>query len=305
MAVLSRSLGYLFIMAPRTASTATAIHLCTRYEGQRIPRRDLHNPDGTIAVDRKHATLSTLIQHGVIKAAQVNRLFTFTAVRNPFDSLVSLWVKKRTSYQELVGDPTSFVERKPGLADDLRWVLDHTFDEWVAHEYGHLDDGGPHHLYGGYIDGVDFIMRFETLQGDFAEAMRRIGVRDPEPIPMLNETEGREADYRRYYSRETRDLVARIFAADLEVFGYRFDPAKVVVSGASAASLEERARRAERAAAQARWQARVARQEAAEARAALEHLAANPVVRIALALRQRAQRLRARLSPTGPATRGR
>lgn len=221
-AVLSQPLSYLFIMAPRTACTATGVHLCKQYEGWWLPERDIHDANGNILVQRKHSTVRQLVRHALITPRQVEELFVFTAVRNPFDSLVSLWVKKTTSYQPLLDDPDSFVNRVPGFADDMRWMLDHTFSEWVQRQYGHLRDGRPRHLYGGYMADADFIMRFETLQEDFVQAMERVGVDDVVDIPVLNVTEERTPDYRDYYTDRARRLVERVFEADLKRFGYDF-----------------------------------------------------------------------------------
>lgn len=223
MAVLSERHRYLYIMAPRTGCTAVGDHLVKQFDGRYLPAQDVRDEAGDIVVQRKHSTVAKLVDHDLLTRRQVRRLFVFTGVRNPFDSLASLWVKKRTSYQPLLDDPDSFVNRLPGFADDMRWIGEHTFSEWVERQYGHIDDNRRRHLYGPYLRGADFVMRFERLQQDFATAMHKVGIDDPAPIPLLNPTEGREDDYRVYYTPQARALIERVFAADLERFGYGFD----------------------------------------------------------------------------------
>lgn len=53
-----------------------------------------------------------------------------------FDSLVSLWVKKRTSYQRLLDDLSTFVHRDPEFPEDMDLVLDQTLSEWIERQYG-------------------------------------------------------------------------------------------------------------------------------------------------------------------------
>ena len=223
MAVHSKTLRYLFIMAPRTACTATGVLLCNEVEGNWMPKRDRLDSDGNVVVERKHSTLDDLVTHGILPADRVDKLFKFTTVRNPFDSLVSLYVKMRTAYLPLLDDAESFVNRKPGFAEDMRFVMEHTFSEWVQHQYSSPPlRRGPRHLYRKFLNGMDYVMRFENLQSDFDQALQQIGVERRIEIPLLNPTEDRDPDYRAYYDTKARKVVERAFRDDLTVFGYEF-----------------------------------------------------------------------------------
>ena len=67
---------------------------------------------------------------------------------------------------------------------------------------------------------VDFIGHYETLQQDFDECCKRIG------IPKITLPHRRKADdrlaYRDYYTAETQVLVSEAFARDIEILGYEF-----------------------------------------------------------------------------------
>lgn len=223
MAVISDEHDYLFVMAPRTACTALGNLLVEELDGRWIPPEDILDDDGHILVQRKHSTVPDLVDNGVIPIDRARELFKFTTVRNPFDSLVSLWVKKRGRYQELLDDPDSFVNRIPGFADDIRFVRDHTFTEWIDREFGDILDGRPRHLYSSFINSVDHIMKFERLQQDFDEVVREhLGLDRRVEIPVHNTTDERDPEYRDYYTPKARRIVERVFRADLERFGYRF-----------------------------------------------------------------------------------
>lgn len=219
MAVWCEERGYLFLLAPRTASTATAKVLVEDGGGVWIPPDDIEI-DGEIVVQRKHTTAQQLVDHGLLSAGQLGRLFVFTTVRNPYDSLVSLWTKKRTSYQPLLDDPDSWVNRIPGFREDMIFVRDHSFSEWIEWDLG---DCPPRSMYAEFADHADAVMRFERLSSDFPRVTRRIGLRRLRELPVWNPTEARgSADHRDYYTPNARRIVTRVYRPDLERFGYRF-----------------------------------------------------------------------------------
>jgi hypothetical protein len=108
------------------------------------------------------------------------------------------------------------------FASFLRWKLEpdrpyqYHIDTSIELQSDYLVD-----LHGNLI--VDFVGRYERLQDDFGEACRRIGIRVPE-LPHRRQATDREKDYRRYYDDATAELVALRMKADIERFGYRFDP---------------------------------------------------------------------------------
>ena len=66
---------------------------------------------------------------------------------------------------------------------------------------------------------VDYIGRFENLQGDFDEVCRRAGL-PPKQLPHKNRSNHKP--YQLYYDDATAEIVARRFAKDLVHLGYTF-----------------------------------------------------------------------------------
>lgn len=222
MAVLSDSLGYLFILAPRTGCTALSVHLVKNLEGQWFPPEDAKDGTGTVVAERKHSKVADLRRAGLLSDDRLRELFVFTSVRNPFDSLVSLYTKITNQYVPLLDDPDAFVHRQPQMLADIRYAQEHSFSEWVVWKYADMPQDRNRHLYGGFINDVDRIMKFEQLQQDFDEVMATLGVTEGTKIPVLNVTEGRPVSYREVYDRKARSVVERVFSADLDRFGYCF-----------------------------------------------------------------------------------
>jgi hypothetical protein len=226
MAIISRPHRLLFLMAPRTGCTAVGRVLTNSLSGEFLPREDLLDDAGFFLVQRKHSTLAQLLAHGILTSEERRTLFAFSAVRNPFDSLVSLYTKKATKYRSDVGQPDSWLHKVRGYVEDMEYCGTHDFNEWIQHRFARsaldrLRGRGRRRLYCHWVDGVDFVMRFERLQSDFDEVLRRAAVSVESQIPMTNVT-SREKDYRPYYSRASRRIVEYAYADDLARFDYHF-----------------------------------------------------------------------------------
>lgn len=138
-------------------------------------------------------------------------LCKFAFVRNPWDRLVSrhAYLLRKTEHGR-----SREVNELGGFDAYLRWELARTGKR-----------GGMRHQ-ADYVLGpegnliVDFIGYYERLEDDFGEICRRIGV--PASLPPPKARAPRQ-DYRSLYTDETRELVARAYARDVELFGYSFD----------------------------------------------------------------------------------
>jgi hypothetical protein len=139
--------------------------------------------------------------------------FSFTIVRNPWDKVASHYhYRVQTDQTGLKGDPIGFNEwvelaygeRDPRYHDKPKMFLPQS--DWVCDEQGRII--------------VDFIGRFESLPADFGTICERIGRRAE--LPHLKKSR-QGSDYRKAYSDESAEIVARYFARDLENFGYTFD----------------------------------------------------------------------------------
>lgn len=162
--------------------------------------------------------------------------FKWTFVRNPWDRLVSayefasdLYLSRRT------GD--RFGDRQPCPFDvfvEYLWANRRFFDGRINFQMGDVwryrsfKLNGmdrvtmvPQHLF-LEMEGklaMDFIGRFENIYEDFQYVCDRLGQQNR--LPHLNRTVHRP--YQEYYTPDTRDMVAEVYARDIEVFGYRFD----------------------------------------------------------------------------------
>lgn len=153
----------------------------------------------------EHSDLSFRSGSRLLPPSVLRGRYTFAFVRNPWDRLVSAWADKvvrRDTY---------------GLPDDVRasfplfvrWIADTvdlaTADRHIRHQHVMVDR-----------DIVDFVGRFETFSRDFDAVCRRLGL----PPCEDRRNASPHDSYERYYDRELAALVGRLYAEDVEAFGY-------------------------------------------------------------------------------------
>ena len=214
-------------MTPRTACTAIGELLCERFGGEFIPSDNIRDSRELILVDKKHSPLSDLIKHKVLTIEEAKSLLKVAAVRNPFDSLVSLYFKQRSKYQPLLGDPASWVHRIPRYAEDMRYAQAHSFNRWVLRvTYRKLIKrllGFRPSMFAEYTRGADVVMRYESIEADLGEVFRKAGMGSEAKIPTVNRTDERaNSDYRSCYSWIAQLAVKIAYCRDLETYGYKF-----------------------------------------------------------------------------------
>jgi hypothetical protein len=227
MAIICRKYNLLFIMTPRTACTAIGELLCRNYGGEFLPGEDILDGDGRISVQKKHSTLAELIEHELLAPEEAKSLFKVAAVRNPFDTLVSLYFKQRVKYQPLLADPNSWVNRSPTYARNMKYAQEHSFSRWVFRKCSRQLIkrllGFPPSMFVDYTNGTDVVMRYESIERDLEHVFQKLGVKPKPSIPVVNRTNERpERNYRSYYSKPAALAVSVAFHDDLKVYGYKF-----------------------------------------------------------------------------------
>ena len=246
MAVISKTHRFLFIHSPRTGGTAVGEGvLLPHLAGEYLPPEHLVDATGRQVLNRRHGTLRRLYEIGLLTPQERTGLFVFATVRNPFDLEVSRYVNLRRAW-ELNGHDADWV-RTTWMAPASSEAACMSFPEWVDHRYGWATDPGLRRatwrgpiariglrpvrrapalrlspLLGEYLQGADFVMRFERLQQDLNEVLRQVGVPGRYEIPPIHVTPGRDPDHRAYYDARSRPQVEAAFRDTIERFGYSF-----------------------------------------------------------------------------------
>lgn len=149
-----------------------------------------------------HATASAIMS--VIGEEKFKSYFSFCIVRNPWDWQVSL-------YKYMLQNPN---HPQHELAKGF-WDFDEYLDWRCTQEVRFQKDFV--YSQGGELL-VDFVGRFETLNEDFQEVCKRIGI--SAQLPKVNVSNN--VPYQKFYTQKTQDMVRSVFEPDISLFNYSF-----------------------------------------------------------------------------------
>lgn len=150
-------------------------------------------------------------------AGKFKGYFKFTFVRNPWDRLASSYFFLRKGGMD--PQDAAWAEINLRQFNDFGsfvrgWVNEENVQTWV------------HFLPQCYFicdsDGkvmMDFVGRMENMENDFAYVAERLGCN--KKLAKVNA--GNNRHYSSHYDEETQEIVRRVYARDIELFGYSFE----------------------------------------------------------------------------------
>ena len=204
--MVSRKHNFIFIHIPKTGGSS--IHSMFNYS---VPKPYVDSSgrerDHFTALDYKH------------RIPDYHNYFKFTFVRNPWDKLVSeyLFFKLGT---ELWKPPHRIIDlKKLSFKEFIASVQNINFDIQTHYSKSHYIPQSDYILDENLDICVDFIGRFESFSRDLQTVYNRINIPLPD-IPHVNKT--KHGHYTEYYDEETKQIVAEIYAKDIEYFNYKF-----------------------------------------------------------------------------------
>jgi chondroitin 4-sulfotransferase 11 len=175
---------------------------------------------------QKHEDLSRYAQE--LEPQVFASYFKFAIVRNPWDRILSDYnfqkKKKSPPAQKLFA-----VDERGRTRSFGQWVETALLNpfHYEANQWDAKVSPGIHR-WSPQLDWIslngkiaaDCVLRMESLQKDFAEVLRKLGMPSGE-LPCRNWKF--HVHYSHYYDEVTRKLVGDYYAKDIEAFGYRFE----------------------------------------------------------------------------------
>ena len=153
-----------------------------------------------------HGHLSVNQVRPVLGEQVFNSYFKFAFVRNPFDRFISYCAFMSRDNGRFEADPQAFMRFIIRDRARLQHLLFRPQFEMLCDAEGRL--------------AMDRIGRVENMQTDYESICARIGVQ-AQPLAQVNAS--RHRHFAEYYDDELREMVATVYARDLELFGYRFE----------------------------------------------------------------------------------
>jgi hypothetical protein len=206
--IISHKHRYVFIENPQTASWAIRNELCEYYSGSPI----LH----------KHATVPEFHRSAT---PEERKYFVFITVRNPLDVLVSRYFKYKTDHDGAFSNPAAIDTNESDYSDQIKY-------EFIRETNASFEDYFLNFYKRPYSDLADFssrrydvVIHFERLQNDFSTVLRRLGIDQVRPVPMINQTRGKKREWISEYTPAMIPIAKRVCGPFMEKWGYDFPPA--------------------------------------------------------------------------------
>ena len=203
--IINDQYKFCFFAIPRTASKAVSKALIDSFNSR------VHL--------RMHATYAEFEAQA---SREEKNYFRFTTVRNPIDSIVSSYFKKKNDHNGRFsrgtfrkGQPIA-----PKAMEQYRFIKDNdaSFSEFfrVFHTEPYRRKQLEH-----TVDNCHFVMKFENLNNDFQQLLRKLNL-PPIEIPVVNTTQGKSRDYLQYYTPDIIPQAKEVFKELMDKWGYDF-----------------------------------------------------------------------------------
>lgn len=208
--LVSQSHQFVFVHMPRTGGTSIR-QILTPYSTQGHSGRvnKLCSRLGLVPWNRRYFPIHTTLRQAetILPKPMYKEYFKFGFVRNP-------WERMASHYQVLLHNSNHRRHQKVRSLPD--------FEAYLAYEArrGKVSQADALTNKRGEI-GLDFLGRFENLATDFSDLCARIGIEAE--LPNLNQANPNGYDWREMYTSNGREIVAKHWGQEIEMFDYAFD----------------------------------------------------------------------------------
>tara|TARA_R110000744_G_scaffold99106_3_gene191460 strand:+ start:176 stop:916 length:741 start_codon:yes stop_codon:yes gene_type:complete len=166
-----------------------------------------------------HVNIQIVKHHNILPDAVLSRLTKFCFVRNPWDRMVSEFHARQQGESNSQGFD-EFIRAIPETINQNQFFTDFEYYNKVEHfipQYDYVFDAEGNQI-------IDFVGRYENLREDFDTAFRKVYGRERDNNAINHRINKTNHDhYSVYYTEELKNIVAKIYAKDIEKFEYSFD----------------------------------------------------------------------------------
>ena len=144
-----------------------------------------------------------------VGAVVFSSYFKFTIVRNPWDKAVSqyIFMNKHEGLRDFIG-----MKQGDSFKRYLELISRKAHVQWEPQVRFVRDSNGT--LL------VDYIGRYENFSKSVFHVLRSLGLA---ATPIPHENRSNRGPYRDCYDHESKEMIAKLYADDIEAFGYRYD----------------------------------------------------------------------------------
>lgn len=195
----------LFLHVPKTGGQSVYAFLKSNYVGK---------------IQYIHTNLTQQLEHTTSKELQ--KIFIFCFVRNPWDRLVSNYFYAIEMYNIFKNNPTRMKSKLNQFRKNVASMSFHDFvlslSPRILQQNLHLR---PQTTFMSPLKNfINYTGKFENLEEDMRHLSNLLHI-SYTPLPLVNVSE-RERRYTDYYTEKTKDIVSKLYYQDIIEFDYIF-----------------------------------------------------------------------------------
>ena len=190
--------------------------------------RYVRKDERVLAIQSQHLTLQQVARMD-LSLESFTTSYKFGFVRNPWDRVVSDYANWYRRYFPVFEDfvkryATVYAYAEENYSDDFESDFCVTYQNMIGGYIGERYWIDPHffpaHLFflpAGDVQ-IDMIGRFENYEADTVKVLDRFGI----GAPVKRTNSSRHAHYRKVHTKTTADMIAKVCAKDIELYGYEY-----------------------------------------------------------------------------------
>ena len=217
--IISHKHKFIFIHVPKCAGSSIASSLANYYgcdTTEKLKTADLNDfllfkndkQYGNAIYSDKYLNQHTKYKDikNIFRKSKLNikDYFTFSFFRNPWQNRVSQYEYAKKQSKSFNSDDWSDHIANMSFCEFTKKPIENLLD-WVVDENNDV--------------AVDFLGSGRNLQKEFNKVCKGIGI-PCKQLPHINATKHKH--YTKYYDDETKQIVAKKYAKEIEYFGYKF-----------------------------------------------------------------------------------
>jgi len=170
----------------------------------------LNNMPGRRETESRYAKQ---LLHGIPSVSDMDKLYTFTFVRNPASRVLSAFLEKSSKHD--MRRKHLCLKGEPGTTSGFQYFLDGLKDGQLRHNV----HWAPQTAILPYdVAKYNFVGRYESLEADLMTCLTRLyGVKVSMHNVLSHRTDASELT-NQFVGRRERDLIAKLYEADFEAF---------------------------------------------------------------------------------------
>lgn len=206
--------GFWFVDIPRTSSSSIRSELGENFGFPYGKKNVIEKQHAKSQVFKDHLRAKDM--YDILGESIWKKIFTFTIVRNPWERIYSLYEYRKKVKR--IPEDLSF----RGYVMELdrivtSGVFAKTLFRYPPHRYGASDfitDNDDQVI-------VDFVAKFENREHDLKLISERLGIANLGQLKVQSAASDAKK-YLHYYDPETIKVIEKIYAKDIDLFGYEF-----------------------------------------------------------------------------------